>query len=172
MANILRYCCNCCLNHLSDLSPPVLPFPRAGRQHYRLYTINSIPSLKVLDYVKISKSEREKAERLAKSAAGAALEADVQGEQSTNGLSSKTFVPGEGLSAQTSFKTSFTAEEKAQIRELVANASSAAEIEEIELSVQRGILPPQIQQQQEAKRKRSNPEDSSSNKKSRVEEPS
>ena len=116
-----------------------------GRQHYRLYTIRNIPSLKVLDYVKISKSERERAERLANSAAGAALEADVQGEQSSSStLSAKTFVPGEGLDAQKTFTAIFTREEKEWIRDLVANAASAAEIEEIEQSVQRGVLPPQL----------------------------
>jgi hypothetical protein len=116
-----------------------------GRQHYRLYTIKSIPSLKVLDYVKISKTERDRAERLANSAAGAALEADVQGEQqSSSSSSAKTFVPGEGLDAQKTFTAIFTTEEKEQIRELVANASSPAEIEEIELSVKRGVLPPQL----------------------------
>lgn len=124
-------------------------FGLTGRQHYRLYTIKSMPSLKVLDYVKISKKERDRADRLAKSAAGAALEEDVRGEQqqqqSANG-GAKTFVPGEGRSAQESFTISFTPEEKAQIRELVANASSPAEIEEIERSVQRGVLPPQLLQ--------------------------
>lgn len=116
-----------------------------GRQHYRLYTIKNVPSLKTLDYQKISKTERDRAERLAKSAAGAALEADVQGEEPST--TSKTFIPGEGLSAEASFTTSFTSEEKEQIRALVANASNPAEIEEIEQSVQRGILPPQLLQQ-------------------------
>ena len=106
-----------------------------GRQHYRLYTIKHIPSLKVLDFAKISKTERERAERLANSAAGAALEADVQVE------GSKTFVPGEGKTAEESFVTNFSPEEKERIREMVANAKSPAEIEEIERSVRRGILP-------------------------------
>ena len=99
-----------------------------------------------MDYVKISKSEREKAERLANSAAGAALEADVQGEHSSSSTTTaaKTFVPGEGLDAQKAFTAIFTREEKEWIRELVANAASPAEIEEIELSVQRGVLPPQL----------------------------
>lgn len=113
--------------------------PVTRRQHYRLYTIKNIPSLKVLDYMKITKTERDRADRLAKSAAGAALEADVQGE------TSKTFVPGEGLSTEAVITTSFTPEEKEQIRQLVANASSPAEIEEIEQAVQRGVLPPQLQ---------------------------
>jgi hypothetical protein len=119
-----------------------------GRQHYRLYTIKNIPSLKILDYVKISKSERDRAERLANSAAGAALEADVRDEQQqqSSSATSKTFVPGEGLDIQKAFKAIFTAEEKEQIRDLVANASSPAEIEEIEQSVKRGVLPLQLQQ--------------------------
>lgn len=104
-----------------------------GRQHYRLYAIHHIPTLKVLDFERITQSEREKAERLASSAAGAALEKDVQQE--------KTFVPGEGRSAEESFATSFTPAQKEQIRQMVANAKTPAEIEEIELSVQRGIFP-------------------------------
>ena len=49
-----------------------------GRQHYRLYAIHKIPSLKVLDFTKIKQSERERAQRLAASAAGAAMEADAR----------------------------------------------------------------------------------------------
>jgi U2 small nuclear ribonucleoprotein A' len=124
-----------------------------GRQHYRLYTIKHIPSLKVLDFSKITKTERERAERLAQSAAGAALEADVQEEESNtqNNNNIKTFVPGEGESAEESFVTNFTPEEKARIRDMVANAKSPAEIEEIERSVRRGILPklsPEVEEQQ------------------------
>lgn len=110
-----------------------------GRQHYRLYTIKNIPSLKTLDYTRITKTERERAERLANSAAGAALESDVQSE--ANSTTAKTFVPGEGESAKESFVTSFTKEQKQEIRELVANAKSPAEIDEIERSVKRGIFP-------------------------------
>jgi hypothetical protein len=93
----------------------------------------------VLDFSKITKTERERAERLANSAAGAALEADIQGEEVSGGA--KTFVPGEGKTAEESFMTSFTPEEKEHIRQMVANAKSPAEIEEIERSVRRGILP-------------------------------
>lgn len=98
-----------------------------------MYAIHHIPSLKVLDFQKVTNSDRRQAERLATSAAGAALERDVQQE--------KTFVPGEGKSAQESFATSFTKEQKEQIRQMVANASTPAEIEEIEQSVQRGVFP-------------------------------
>lgn len=86
-----------------------------------------------MDFQKVTNSNRRQAERLATSAAGAALEKNVEQE--------KTFVPGERKSAQESFATSFTKEQKEQIRQMVANASTPAEIEEIELSVQRGIFP-------------------------------
>ena len=111
--------------------------PIAGKQHYRLYAIKHIPSLKVLDFQRVTKAERDRAERLASSAAGAALESDVQEE----GRQAKTFTPGEGESAEESFVVNFTPEEKERIRQMVANAKSPQEIEEIERSVKRGILP-------------------------------
>ena len=86
----------------------------------------------------MTKSERERAERLANSAAGAALESDVQQEAKS---ATKTFVPGEGESAEESFVTNFTPEQKEMIRQMVANAKSPAEIDEIERSVRRGIFP-------------------------------
>jgi len=137
--------------------------PVTRRQHYRLYTIHKIPTLKVLDFQKVKQSERERAQRLASSAAGAAMEADARlearsaaavtassaandaaysstthanGENGTN-----TFEPGEGKSAEESFATQFTAEEKAKIRDMVANAASAEEIDRIESLVKRGIFP-------------------------------
>mmetsp|Transcript_22847 Transcript_22847/g.47916 ORF Transcript_22847/g.47916 Transcript_22847/m.47916 type:complete len:300 (+) Transcript_22847:130-1029(+) len=111
--------------------------PVQRRQHYRLYTIHSIPSLKVLDHQRITQTERDRARRLSDSAAGAALESDVQDEAGRQ----KTFTPGEGESAEESFVVNFTAEEKEQICQIVANAESPAEIEEIERSVQRGVFP-------------------------------
>jgi U2 small nuclear ribonucleoprotein A' len=133
-----------------------------GRQNYRLFVIYKIPTLKVLDFQKVKQSERERAQRLASSAAGAAMEADARmearaaaaaaadgaiasgayannehhGEDGTN-----TFEPGEGKSAEESFATQFTVEEKAKIREMVANAASADEIDRIENLVKRGIFP-------------------------------
>jgi hypothetical protein len=98
--------------------------------------------LKVLDYQRITKTERERADRLANSAAGAALESDVQDEgQSQQSSATKTFTPGEGTSAEESFVVNFTKEEKERIREMIANAKSPTEIEEIERSVKRGIFP-------------------------------
>jgi U2 small nuclear ribonucleoprotein A' len=100
-----------------------------GQQHYRLYTISRMPKLRVLDFVKITRAERSSAERLVQSAAGATLE--------------MTFTPGEGqMEEDRSFATtSFTAEQKEMIRNLLSEATSVKEVEDIENSVRRGILP-------------------------------
>lgn len=146
------------MNFLSLVGNPV-----TRRQHYRLYTIHKMPTLQVLDFQKVKQSERERAQRLASSAAGAAMEADARlearaasaaassastddaalsssahanGQNGTN-----TFEPGEGKSAEESFATQFTMEEKSKIREMVANAASAEEIDRIESLVKRGIFP-------------------------------
>lgn len=132
------------------------------RQYYRLYAIHKMPTLKSLDYNKVNRSERETAARLARSAAGAALESDVQREwySITNDKDDntaggdynnvKTFIPGEGIlslgdeNGTPSKATAFTAEQKQQIRDLLANASSVKEVEEIENSVRKGILPERL----------------------------
>jgi len=121
--------------------------PVTKRQHYRLYTINKIPSLKVLDFMKIKDAERAKAQRLAMSSAGAALEGDVQVEAreaaatDANTSDVKTFTPGEGQSAKESFVVNFTKEQKIEIKNMIANARSPAEIERIEQCVKRGEFP-------------------------------
>ena len=79
-----------------------------GRQHYRLYTVHKIPTLKVLDFIKVKEKERNQASRLAMSAAGAALEGDVKVEAMESAKAAKTFTPGEGRSVKESFVSNFT----------------------------------------------------------------
>jgi hypothetical protein len=62
----------------------------------------------------------------------------------SNGSTNNTFEPGEGKSAEESFVTQFTMEEKAKIRDMVANAHSAEEIDRIENLVKRGIFPGEV----------------------------
>jgi len=99
-----------------------------------------------LDFIKVKQSEREKAKRLAMSAAGAALESDVQieardAQTKSSNNKSKTFTPGEGTSAKEAFVANFTPDQKAAIKEMIANASTPAEIERIEDCVKRGVFP-------------------------------
>lgn len=84
------------------------------------------------------------------SSAGAALEGDVQIEareaasaasNDANDQNVKTFTPGEGVSAKESFVVNFTKEQKLEIKNMIANARSPAEIERIEECVKRGEFP-------------------------------
>lgn len=112
-----------------------------GRPYYRYYAIHHIPSLKTLDFTRIRKSERETAQRWALSAAGAALESDLlQQQQQSGGTSNPNTADGFVV-------TSFSAAEKEQIRNLLANAASVEEVEAIEASVRKGVLPDQLREE-------------------------
>jgi len=124
------------------MTPHTPTHTHPGRPHYRLYAIHHLPpGLKVLDFQRIKPAERATAERWASSAAGAALERDLLAAD-TDVV--KTFVPGESIEPRL-----FSAEEKEGIRQLLAQAATVQEVQEIENAVQRGVLPPQLQQQQE-----------------------
>lgn len=58
----------------------------------------------------------------------------------------KTFTPGESQDGAT-VVTVFTADEKEAIRDLLANAGSVQEVEDIENAVKRGVLPEHLRQQ-------------------------
>jgi hypothetical protein len=81
----------------------------------------------------VTKTERATAQRLAESAAGAALEDDI----------AKNRHPFETVE-EDSLASVFTSEQKERIRELLANATSIQQVEEIENSVKRGLLPAQL----------------------------
>jgi hypothetical protein len=121
-------------------------FPKfnQGRPHYRWYTIQNIPSLKILDLERITRTERNRAQQHLESNS---ILIEEEGEKplynsnNINNNNNYTFTPGEGASAEESFVVNFTKEEKEQIRQMVANAKSSQEIEQIERSVKRGIFP-------------------------------
>jgi len=125
--------------------------PVTNLHYYRLYTIYSIPSLQVLDFTKIKQKERDMAKRFAVSAAGAALQADIQMEarettsattsQSNNEDDSNTFVPGKGNTTKETFRIQFTANQKEEIRDMITNASCPEDVEKIEECVRRGEFP-------------------------------
>ncbi|SAM01942.1 hypothetical protein [Absidia glauca] len=75
------------LHHLVLLDNPV-----TKKEHYRLYVIYKLPSLRVLDFIKIKQKEREQAQEL--------FQKDGQDNalvQSITDNKSKTFEPGEGV---------------------------------------------------------------------------
>ncbi|CAN0224714.1 unnamed protein product, partial [Laminaria digitata] len=95
-----------------------------NKQYYRLYTINLVPSLKQLDFqkvtVKASFGEREAAGRLARSQAGQTMMQDVakQAEKA------KTFTPGAPAAAE----QKLTDEHRAIYAERIAKATTVEEV--------------------------------------------
>lgn len=148
--------------------------PVTRRQHYRLYTIHKIPTLKVLDFVKVKQGERDRAKRLAMSAAGAALEGDVKVEAREAAKlaptsDTKTFIPGVGHSTKESFVVNFSPEQKAQIRDMIAGAKTPGDIERIEECVRRGEFPSNIVECGEGRKREANSDEGSVSKKARQE---
>ena len=76
----------------------------------------------------------------ARAAASSAADGAVTSKTYNDDNEANTFEPGEGKNAEESFAL-FTPEEKAKIREMVANAASAEEIDRIENLVKKGIFP-------------------------------
>lgn len=85
------------LDELSDIEPLVnleklttlsLMFnPITAKPHYRFYVIHKLPQLKLLDFRKIKKKERDEARTLFKSKKGKEIQKEIAKR-------AKTFVPG------------------------------------------------------------------------------
>jgi len=110
--------------------------PLAKQDHYRLYVIHRVPSLKVLDFRKIKPQERKEAEKRY----GPSI---VDGKtDSKTTTPSKTFVVGEGVPKSTaSSKRGLTIDQKKKIMEAIKKANSLGEIERLEKILSSGKLP-------------------------------
>eukprot|EP00981_Chlorochromonas_danica_P007975 scaffold1931_cov215-Ochromonas_danica.AAC.31 len=120
------------LRRLEVLS--LLDNPVALKQHYRLYSIHALPSLKVLDYRKVSKKEREEARKLFKSPAGQAFLATIKAEGGTLQHSSSS--NGTSKSAT----QNLTESQKAQIKRAIEAAKTIEEIDMIQLQLKTGTF--------------------------------
>lgn len=117
------------------------------RPHYRLLLISRIPTLKVLDYIKVSQKEKDTAARFAKSKAYEALVKDVyigagasaDEVPEASGVTSAEF---DAPASAAAIKTTFTEAERKIIKQAIADASSPAEIDAIHGYVSRGVMPP------------------------------
>lgn len=118
------------LEHLSLLENPI-----NMKQNYRNYVIYMIPSLKTLDYKKISKKEKNETVSFFKSSAGKLLIASILNEKNAQAdvLAGKAAaVPVMTLSD----------EQKAMVRSAIENAKTREEIDIIEkhLKVSESVL--------------------------------
>ncbi|NP_001007384.2 U2 small nuclear ribonucleoprotein A' [Danio rerio] len=130
------------IQELGDLDPlatvkslsllSLLRNPVTNKKHYRLYVINKIPQIRVLDFQKVKLKERQEAEKMFKGKRGAQLAKDIAKQ-------SKTFTPGAGL--QTEKKTGPSAAEVEAIKNAIANATSLAEVERLKGLLQAGQIP-------------------------------
>ena len=109
------------LEHLSLIDNPV-----SIKQNYRLYVIHKIPSLKTLDYKKVTKKEREESVKFFKSSMGVLLLATVESEKSTQGDGIN------GTSKQSPPVMVLSEEQKLQVRTAIENAKTREEIDSIE----------------------------------------
>ncbi|KAA8578861.1 hypothetical protein FQN60_011475, partial [Etheostoma spectabile] len=85
------------IQELGDLDPlasvktltllSLLRNPVTNKKHYRLYVINKIPQIRVLDFQKVKLKERQEAEKMFKGKRGAQLAKDIARR-------TKTFTPG------------------------------------------------------------------------------
>lgn len=108
------------LEYLSLLGNPV-----TLKINYRLYTINRIPSLRSLDFKKISRVEREEAVAFFQTEAGKAMMSAISsGVDSSNNIKSVVL----------------SDEQKRQVREAITRASTKEEVDLIERQLKEGTF--------------------------------
>eukprot|EP00164_Ancoracysta_twista_P005592 GFYU01007670.1.p1 GENE.GFYU01007670.1~~GFYU01007670.1.p1 ORF type:complete len:251 (-),score=63.76 GFYU01007670.1:325-1077(-) len=123
------------LETLSLLSNPV-----TDKDHYRLYVIHKIPTVRFLDFRKVKQKEREEAAKFFKAEAGKKLKASIA-----------TFTPGEpeededadgdANMGQTAPAGRLSADQIEKIKAAIANADSLEEMSRLERALQMGVLP-------------------------------
>uniref|UniRef100_A0A0E9WZ34 U2A'/phosphoprotein 32 family A C-terminal domain-containing protein n=1 Tax=Anguilla anguilla TaxID=7936 RepID=A0A0E9WZ34_ANGAN len=131
------------IQELGDLDPlasiktltllSLLRNPVTNKRHYRLYVINKIPQIRVLDFQKVKLKERQEAERMFKGKRGAQLAKDIAKR-------TKTFTPGAALQAEKKKAGPSPADVEA-IKNAIANATSLAEVERLKGLLQSGQIP-------------------------------
>ncbi|XP_052006525.1 U2 small nuclear ribonucleoprotein A'-like [Xyrauchen texanus] len=130
------------IQELGDLDPlatvksltllSLLRNPVTNKKHYRLYVINKLPQIHVLDFQKVKLKERQEAEKMFKGKRGAQLAKDIAKR-------TKTFTPGSGLQPEKNMGPS--AADIEAIKNAIANATSLAEVERLKGLLQSGHIP-------------------------------
>jgi len=125
------------LTHLSLLENPV-----TKKEHYRLYMIWSIPSIRFLDFQKVKDVERKQAQELfGTPEAPTELVAKIKGVKSRTFDVSAAGVNGKAAGGQKGMRTKLTESEKKRVEKMIQNAKSFQEIERIEKDLAEGRIP-------------------------------
>uniref|UniRef100_H3CMJ1 Small nuclear ribonucleoprotein polypeptide A' n=1 Tax=Tetraodon nigroviridis TaxID=99883 RepID=H3CMJ1_TETNG len=131
------------IQELGDLDPlatvktlsllSLLRNPVTNKKHYRLYVINKLPQLHVLDFQKVKLKERLEAEKMFRGKRGAQLAKDIAKR-------TKTFTIGAATPLEKK-KTGPSQADVEAIKNAIANASSLAEVERLKGMLQAGQIP-------------------------------
>jgi len=125
------------LTHLSLLENPV-----TKKEHYRLYLIWAISSIRFLDFQKVKDAERKQAQELF-----GTTEEPTELASKIKGVKSRTFdvssagVNGKVAGARKGVRTKLTESEKKRVEQMIQNATSFQEIERIEKDLAEGRIP-------------------------------
>jgi U2 small nuclear ribonucleoprotein A' len=98
-----------------------------NKPHYRLYLINRIPTLKILDFRKVKEKERVDAKKLFGGKEGDKLKKDIASLRSTP--------------VQAAANEGLTPEQKQRIKDAIGRAQSLEEIQKLELVLASGKMP-------------------------------
>uniref|UniRef100_A0A1I7Z800 Probable U2 small nuclear ribonucleoprotein A' n=1 Tax=Steinernema glaseri TaxID=37863 RepID=A0A1I7Z800_9BILA len=105
--------------------------PLTHKAHYRLYVINKIPQVRVLDFKRVKLAEREAAKKLFKGKKGQKLRTD---------LGQRTVVLTETDEVVAAVRK-VRPEDRIRIQEAIKNAKSLQEVEELQAMLQSGKVP-------------------------------
>ncbi|KAK0393622.1 hypothetical protein QR680_000314 [Steinernema hermaphroditum] len=105
--------------------------PLTHKAHYRLYVINKIPQVRVLDFKRVKLAERDAAKKLFKGKKGQKLRTD---------LGQKTVILTETDEVAAAAQK-VRPEDRARIQEAIKNAKSLQEVEELQAMLQSGKVP-------------------------------
>ncbi|KAF2121117.1 U2 small nuclear ribonucleoprotein A [Lophiotrema nucula] len=115
--------------------------PVSSKEYYRCWVIWRIPSVRFLDFAKVTTVERRKAEELFGSAEEPTeLATQIMGVKS-KGFAVPTYANGEGEKVK---ERIWTAEETKKMKLAIQNAKTFAEVTRLEKALQEGRIPPEV----------------------------
>ncbi|KAF9904342.1 U2 snRNP complex subunit [Lobosporangium transversale] len=123
----------------------LLDNPVVKKKYYREWVIWKIPSIRVLDFEKVKKKERDEAKKLFEGKAGPTALAE-----SIAATKSSTFEPGEGipLPLKSNVPTlTLSKEDQDKIKAALAKATTLEEITKLERALKEGKLPSYLKDQ-------------------------
>jgi U2 small nuclear ribonucleoprotein A' len=112
--------------------------PIALKPNYRLYCIHRMPLLKVLDFYKVTKQERDEASRLFKASSGKAFLQLIEHEKQQAASSS---TQRSSTDEKKSIATELTDAQKQKVKHAIEQATTKEEIDAIEYQLRTGTFP-------------------------------